>query len=833
MAARTFNLTPDPKVLIALTRTPLKPLDALCELIDNALDGFRIADPPVSQPLITIDLPGVAEIDRGGGVLRVRDNGPGMSSDIAEKALSAGYSGNNPFDSLGLFGMGFNISTGKLGRKTIFRTIRVQDPEGVSVTIDLEAIQRARSYDVPVEPLSTSPQFTHGTIVEVSDWWPRGDPNHGFARNLAQQRARLRGLLGRRYATILRDRAIRIMVNRDPCEPFEHCAWGTTRAVDRVGHGLIPARFDVDTTVGTQRRCSACFTLIDGDDTRCQACGGVSFRTISQRVRGWVGIQRFDDASNFGIDLIRNGRTIRVAEKGAFFDFADELGVTTKDYPIDQPYGRIIGEIHLDHVPVDFQKQDFQRASSEWADAIRLLRGDSSLQPNKPGADTNNSPIFQLYQGYRRVRNVGRRDMYMGQWDPGAERPRRVSRELEQQYHARFLTREPGYFDDTEWWKLVEAADSRPVEELVACPDCGAENLKSAEVCRGCGYALIGHECPTCGTRVPASAQVCPECGQSQLPVDASSWVCAVCRNENPPVEDTCGRCSFPRGTPRLASADFLRDRSVPAPELSIAGCTVQLSDGTYSQPMDVAVFRTNDHITPEWDGPPVPLVTSKTERFEVFLDPRHDLFVSFDVRPEALIAAEVAHTIYIQNQRLAAESGGQHSVAAISSAIIRASYRSQLDLSADGLRESINALVAGLRRKIAATLASGESSSLYDELSADDQAAFARNLLASGRQLVDAGELVDSGEFIDLLEPSALVRISAAHPELLIDRASTPDVGPIDASIAESLTRQLARDVTRGLEDCVDFLGAVNPSEGFARKAKASLEYIETKLDL
>ena len=38
-----FDLTPDPKVLIALTHTPLQPLDALCELIDNAIDSFNAA----------------------------------------------------------------------------------------------------------------------------------------------------------------------------------------------------------------------------------------------------------------------------------------------------------------------------------------------------------------------------------------------------------------------------------------------------------------------------------------------------------------------------------------------------------------------------------------------------------------------------------------------------------------------------------------------------------------------------------------------------------------------------------------------------------------------
>ena len=38
-----FGFTPDPKVLLALTHTPMQPMDALCELIDNAIDSFHYA----------------------------------------------------------------------------------------------------------------------------------------------------------------------------------------------------------------------------------------------------------------------------------------------------------------------------------------------------------------------------------------------------------------------------------------------------------------------------------------------------------------------------------------------------------------------------------------------------------------------------------------------------------------------------------------------------------------------------------------------------------------------------------------------------------------------
>ena len=120
-----FDFTPDPKVLIALTHTPMQPLDALCELIDNSIDSFygaKIQGVTIDNPVIIVSLPSRKQLTSNSGILRIQDNGTGMTAENAEKAIKAGFSGNNPYDTLGLFGMGFNISTGKLGNKTIFMT---------------------------------------------------------------------------------------------------------------------------------------------------------------------------------------------------------------------------------------------------------------------------------------------------------------------------------------------------------------------------------------------------------------------------------------------------------------------------------------------------------------------------------------------------------------------------------------------------------------------------------------------------------------------------------------------------------------------------------------
>src|SRR5262245_46182077 len=177
-----LDITPDPRVLIALTRTPIAPLDALCELIDNGIDSFYAArqqGAPVEHPLVRVTLPGEAEVRRGEGIVRVQDNGPGLSRVDVANALRAGYTSKTSFGTLGLFGMGFNIATGKLGRRTILRTARDEDSSGIEVELDLPSLIRAGEFKVPVRSVPKSPAFSRGTIVEVSDWWEEGDPNSG------------------------------------------------------------------------------------------------------------------------------------------------------------------------------------------------------------------------------------------------------------------------------------------------------------------------------------------------------------------------------------------------------------------------------------------------------------------------------------------------------------------------------------------------------------------------------------------------------------------------------------------------------------------------------
>ena len=832
-----FDLTPDPKVLIALTHTPLQPLDALCELIDNAIDSFHAAKlqgTAIEFPLVVVELPGGAEINRGEGAVRVRDNGPGLTADLAEKALRAGYSGNRAYDSLGLFGMGFNISSGKLGRTTRFLTARKEEEQAIEVVVDLIGLQEKRSYKVPVNRVNKPPEFSHGTVVEVQGWWPEGNPNNGFIKKLVSYgKAEIRRQIGRRYATILTQEKVRILINGDACEPFEHCVWDGSRSLERRGLGKIPAVFRFNEVVGHQNRCSMCSNLIPDGEGSCPTCNSQSFTTLEERIRGWVGIQRFDDSNEFGIDLIRNGRAIRIGEKGAFFDFTDEFKKLIKDYPIDSPYGRIAGEVHLNHVPVDFLKQDFQRSSPEWQRVMSYLRGDSSLQPTQPGADNNHSPVFKLYQGYRKVRTPGKTDMYMGYWDSESDKPKRVSREVEREYYEKFKARLPGYYDDSEWWKLVEQADQRPLAELVDCPECQAQNLKEQEQCQVCGYVLIGKIClnPECAKTIAKSAVSCGHCGTSQVPEIEEPWKCEVCGEGNPPEAETCRRCTKARGSEHPASIAYLTGNADKDDELSIPGCSVQLADESYSPPIDVVTWVTRIPIETSWQGPRVPMLTFKGEHIDVFIDKSHPLFRTYRMRAEPMIAAEVAQFLYETNRRLLSlRNSASHSISSLAWLILQRRWAETLEDSADDIKEDIRHLFDAIRGRLPA-LTRDNAEDLFDDLSEDQKKNMVSRMLGRNLDISHLGQMKLTGEYLPYVDEATVVDIFRKLPAVFFDGgiwtiAYTGITDLPEPVLREAQSKIVAKHMNC-LEDCAGFLSYDAPENLISQRARASVDFL------
>jgi hypothetical protein len=544
-----------------------------------------------------------------------------------------------------------------------------------------------------------------------------------------------------------------------------------------------------------------------------------------------VGVQRFDDASEFGIDLIRNGRAIRVGEKQAFFTYVDEdTKKEEKEYPIDQIYGRIAGEIHLDHVPVDFQKQDFQRSSDEWRRAIEFLRGGSLIPSRWPQGERNTTPVCRLFQGFRKVRNFGRADMYMGRYNAATGKAERIDRAVEREYHEKFLAREPGYYDDGKWWELVETANVPPLAQLPECPECSFQNLESVEVCEQCGHILQSKVCVACGEVIARSATSCEHCGASQVPEVREPWRCNVCGETNDTDEEICARCSSVRGAPNPASQPALEAISKPSEALSIDSTSLRLADGTRSSTIIVAVRIVEQPLRSAWEAEPLPSIAFREAgTITMFIDPAHLLFQELGIRPETVVAYEVAQYMYDLHANLIGRK--EHSLPALAAQVMKARWEDELSEMPEDVRASIVALFGAIAEALVGNSRAGD---FYGELDEEEQTELAHGMIAAGVDIAEAEHLKNSGAYLRYVSPATVVNFFRRYPDSWFDGQvwtnplPTSEIGEV---VAKGMRDELVTKYMRCLEDCASYLRYQHPERLIVIRARAALDFLEAEL--
>jgi hypothetical protein len=427
----------------------------VAELVDNSIDGFlnsaRAGEPTV-DPEVVITLP---RADTQTARITVRDNGPGMSGDTLERAVKAGWTGNSPLINLGLFGMGFNIATARLGLVTEVWTSRVGDPVEVGVRIDFDELKAQRTFKVPRHTRPKGDHTAHGTEIIISKLKP--DQRTWFARGA--NATSVRKQLARTYAPLLGPEAgaaaFRLEVNGQRIQPRRHCVWNPERLVD-TPNGSVHAVERFDVALPPRRYCTSCMATLPEDAVGCPtgsaACNVVA---VERRVRGWVGLQRYLHDTDFGLDLIRNGRKIELANKDLFL--WREGDNSEIEYPIDdqRKRGRFVGEIHMDHCRVSYTKDRFERDDPAWEEMIRVVRGEGPLQPMKAktmGFGANTSPMFRLFQAFRRTSPQGKNGLWSRIF---------VVKDNDRALDMAkgFLDNDPEFLDDERWWQLVLEQD--------------------------------------------------------------------------------------------------------------------------------------------------------------------------------------------------------------------------------------------------------------------------------------------------------------------------------------------------------------------------------------
>ena len=241
----TLDKTPTPRILRTLGEIPYQTWQCVAELIDNSIDAFlsdktAIPEEDERKIVVTWASDSVATDDRA---IEVTDNACGMSIEQLQNAVRAGYSSNAPVGNLGLFGMGFNISTARLGEVTTIMTTRRGDSDWVGIKIDFQKLIDTRRFDAPIIHMAKSNPAEHGTKITISRL------RHGILTELPNKENEIRQRLEAIYASLLNNQEIAIYVKGRQLRPRNHCVWSESRYV-RYSDQNVSARMMIDRNLG-------------------------------------------------------------------------------------------------------------------------------------------------------------------------------------------------------------------------------------------------------------------------------------------------------------------------------------------------------------------------------------------------------------------------------------------------------------------------------------------------------------------------------------------------------------------------------------------------------
>lgn len=460
----TVDISPSPRVLRMLGQIDFAPWQCLSELIDNSIDAFidqANKGAASASPAIWISLPTDKELRAGKGRISIKDNASGMPINSLSNAVKAGYSGNDPIEKMGLFGMGFNISTARLGRKTEVWTTRATDPQWTGLVIDFDDLEKKGTFNAPIKTRDKSDaeldDGVHGTEIIITQL----ERDRITPLILGAGNKKTRGKLGKVYGRVMNRLGIDIFYGKSTIKPWKHCLWDKKRTVDTKEFGKVPAVIEIDEKLDPKKFCTICWVWLQDQDTSCHCCGdSKNVITRDRTLKGWVGVQRYFDRNHYGVDLIRNGRVVEELDK-SFFSFTDVNGDSLFEYPVDATYwgGRLVGELEIDFVRVSHQKDSFDKLDPEWKKVVEIVRGTSPMQPKKAkdmGLGKNTTPLSRLFAAYRK-NTAGLKSLVP--YDPIKKSGSNSG--LVTEYVDKFHDNDADHQSDEKMYELVKLAESK------------------------------------------------------------------------------------------------------------------------------------------------------------------------------------------------------------------------------------------------------------------------------------------------------------------------------------------------------------------------------------
>ena len=705
-----LNLSPDPRILPMLGEINLSQERCMAELIDNCIDAFTTSHESnilVYTPQIWVTTP--QERNRDNAKVVVKDNGPGMSTERLERAVSAGWTGNDPINRLGLFGMGFNIATARLGGVTHVWTTEAGEDVWRGIEINFQQLIKEKKFETELKIKPKSDHSISGTEVIISKL---KEPQLSWLIK-SSNIMKLKKFLGQIYSAALQDTSlpfkIELFLNGQTVKPIRHCVWSDHQEgrVSRTRLGDVEAFQKVDVLLPSKKYCAQCWMWLSSDMDTCPTCGddGIVI-TRQRRIRGWLGILRYFSETDYGIDFIRNGRKIELLDR-SLFKWTGDSGVE-EEYPIDDPRrrGRIVGEIHLDHCRVSYTKDRFERDDPAWPEMLEVIRGRGPLRPEKArllGYADNTSPLYLLFQAFRRSTPSPK---VAGAY---ANLLAVANNDCAVEYAEQFAKGVRDYQTDAKWFALIEEED---------------RNL------------LIGSK---------PSAPVQPVVDDDELD------------GIDPTVPTTLP--SPPPSTPAIPPAP-IQSRVI---EKQVASLSQVYVDDVSAQRYDVTAFEVVGIHPALHEDSPWRLESDTKRRYKFYYDGNHPCFTSTNFLPLEALLAEIAHNVMLFSR----DQSISYSFSAVLSSLRKKYHTSSYIDLPQLLMDARNEL-----KRVASYLSSSDQGfsgeSFYESLDESIKRMIQNEMAKAG--VTDSQDKIANGEFLIYAPSHSVIDFVTTYPELYFD---------------------------------------------------------------
>lgn len=255
-------------------------------------------------------------LDFAGKSITVDDDGMGMDLESLRDAMTIARSYKHGRAYLGMFGFGMKSACSALGRHVVIQTSKEDAPDVYGIEYDESAW------------LADEERSWDNFEIDQS---AKARPWHGTQIRIGslnvplypQQAKTFLDRFGLRYAQYIKSESVHIYVNNTECDTIEP--------------DLDGGRKEIDIELGG-----------------------------NNRITGWIGMLKKRSIAHYGFNLYRGNRIIRSSDK---------FGL--RDHPA---LAKMTGELHLDHIPVNYQKTKFLVDSDEYIDSQNAFKNDPTVK---------------------------------------------------------------------------------------------------------------------------------------------------------------------------------------------------------------------------------------------------------------------------------------------------------------------------------------------------------------------------------------------------------------------------------------------------------------------